>query len=290
MESELLTFRSVTGITLRGEAWGAPDAPVVVCAHGGGQTRHAWGQTARNLAANGYRGISIDLPGHGDSEWYADGCYSGSRMVSDMREVCLALGGPIAWVGASLGGLLGLGLQARHHLLSCLILVDIAPRMESSGVERVVSFMRGRPDGFESLEEAAEYVAAYLPHRPRPKSHDGLRKNLRQREDGRYVWHWDPRLMAPDMQQERMENNDYEAAARSLRIPSLLVRGQMSDVISEEGARAFLELAPGSEYVDLQGAAHMVAGDVNDVFSATIADFLRRRFQPAECAVGQERT
>ncbi len=286
MQSQPLSFTSVTGSRIAAEGWGDPAAPAVVCAHGGGQTRHAWGATARRLAEAGFHGITVDLPGHGDSDWYADGCYGGQRMVADMHQVCRQLEGPVAWVGASLGGLLGLGLQARHRPLSCLVLVDIAPRMETSGVERVIRFMRGRPDGFASIEEAAEYVASYLPHRPRPRSPEGLRKNLRLREDGRYVWHWDPRVMAPAVQSDRMENGDYEAAARSLRIPTLLVRGQMSDVISEAGARAFLEMVPDSEYLDLQGASHMVAGDVNDAFSASVLEFLQRKYRPAGRAAG----
>ncbi len=288
MKARLIGIPGTTGSRLVAEAWGDANAPAVICAHGVGQTRHAWGDTARGLAQAGYHAVSVDLPGHGDSEWYADGHYGGKRMTTDLQRICEHFGAPLAWVGASLGGLLGLGLQYRYAPLSALILVDIAPRMEAAGVERVLTFMRGRPDGFASIQEAADYVAAYLPNRKRPRSTDGLQKNLRQRSDGRYVWHWDPRVMEPGTQEERMQQSDYEGAARSLQIPALLIRGQHSDVISPAGAQEFQAMVKDSEYVDLHGAAHMVAGDVNDAFTDCVIEFLDRRYRPlAEPAVGK---
>jgi pimeloyl-ACP methyl ester carboxylesterase len=133
--------------------------------------------------------------------------------------------------------------------------------------------MRSAPNGFANLEEAANAVAGYLPHRPRPKDNSGLMKNLRLREDGRLHWHWDPRML------DGRGPRDFERmgrAAEALTIPTLLVRGQMSDVLSPEGARAFLDLAPHAEFVDIAGADHMVAGDRNDAFNAATFDFLER--------------
>src|SRR5205085_10912095 len=76
-----------------------------------------------------------------------------------------------------------------------LVLVDVAHQVELEGRNRIGTFMTGAPDGFASLEEAADAIAAYNPHRPRPTDLSGLAKNLRQREDGRWVWHWDPRFV-----------------------------------------------------------------------------------------------
>jgi pimeloyl-ACP methyl ester carboxylesterase len=161
-----------------------------------------------------------------------------------------------------------------------LVLVDVAPRIEPEGVKRIGAFMTGNLDGFASLDEVADAIAAYNPHRPRPNDLSGLKKNLRQRDDGRWVWHWDPRFVAgrfgsPDetrlssMDPERLPN-----AARNLRLPVLLVRGRMSDLLSEEGARELQELVPHARIADVAGAGHMVAGDRNDVFTAAVLDFL----------------
>ena len=122
------------------------------------------------------------------------------------------------------------------------MLVDIAPRIEPDGVAKIQAFMSQRPDGFGSLEEVADAIASYQPHRQRPRNLDGLAKNVRLGDDGRYRWHWDPRFRPAarlDQRQARLE-----ACARSLTLPTLLVRGGLSDILSEEGAKAFLALCP----------------------------------------------
>jgi non-heme chloroperoxidase len=161
---------------------------------------------------------------------------------------------------------------------SAVVLVDIAPRMDSQGVERIVAFMKARPDGFASLEEAADEVARYLPHRRRPPSSEGLARNLRQGEDGRWRWHWDPDFLTSRGTPEERENfhDRLMKAAASLEVPTLLVRGGMSEIVSEEGAREFLNVVPHAEYVDVEKASHMVAGDRNDEFCSAVVEFLSR--------------
>lgn len=280
-----LAYRLPSGLTLAADGYGDPAAPPVVFLHGGGQTRHAWAGSARTLADAGYFAISLDLRGHGDSDWAADGDYDADAIARDLCDVLAQLEGRAFVVGASLGGIAALLAEgnAPAPLGRGIVLVDVTPRIEVEGVMRIVGFMRARPDGFASLEEAADVVAAYLPHRTRPRDLRGLEKNLRLSADGRYRWHWDPALIKlwnPD----RFEPEEGQrllaerlAAARRLRVPVLLVRGRMSDVVSEEGAREFLEAVPGAEYVDLAAAGHMVAGDRNDAFTDAVVDFVRRR-------------
>lgn len=280
--SESVEFRTHHGITLRGEAWGNPADHPVILLHGGGQTRHAWGRTAKALGARGWRAIALDARGHGDSDWSVDGRYGLEDFVEDLRACVETLGARPAVVGASLGGMTALLTEARlgPEFLSELILVDITPKTEREGVDRIISFMRARPDGFGSLEEAADAVAGYLPHRQRPKDASGLGRNLRRGEDGRYRWHWDPRLLdMGNLGRERgaeLDTDPLSEAARLLRIPTLLVRGRLSDIVSEEGVKHFIELVPHAEFVDVSEAGHMVAGDSNDIFTTAVVDFLTR--------------
>jgi non-heme chloroperoxidase len=260
-----------------GDAWGDPKAPGVLLLHGGGQTRHAWGGTAAALADAGRHAIAVDLRGHGDSTWDPEGDYSVDAFARDLRAIAATFPQKPAVVGASLGGLATLIAQGEGHPppASAVVLVDIAPRVDQVGVGRIIDFMTGNPDGFATLDAAADAVAAYVVHRPRPMDLDGLRKNLRLGEDGRYRWHWDPRLMSGDKRPNATRQPDrLEAAARAIDVPMLLVRGRMSDVVSEDGARAFLEVAPRARYVDVSGAGHMVAGDRNDAFSQAVVGFL----------------
>jgi pimeloyl-ACP methyl ester carboxylesterase len=278
-------FAGRDGNRLAADVAGPADGPPVVLLHGGGQTRHSWGTTQAALAARGWRAYSVDLRGHGESEWAADGEYSLDAFAGDVLAVATALGRPPALVGASLGGISSLAAVGEHpdaDVGSALVLVDVAPRIEAAGRDRIGQFMAEHmDDGFASLEEVADSIQRYNPHRPRPRDLSGLRKNLRQRE-GRWFWHWDPQFMkgrrgaADETRTSLVEPERLEAAARSLRIPVLLVRGLVSDLLSEEGARALLEMVPRAELVHVAGAGHMVAGDRNDLFNEAVVQFLSR--------------
>jgi non-heme chloroperoxidase len=162
-----------------------------------------------------------------------------------------------------------------HVDATALVMVDIAPRVEIEGVGKIQAFMSQKPAGFSSLDEVAEAIANYQPHRKRARNLDGLAKNVRLGADGKYRWHWDPRFRPAKRDLEKRFAR-LVACARRLALPTLLVRGGLSDVLSEEGAQEFLRLCPQAEYVNVSGAAHMVAGDRNDIFGNAVIGFLAR--------------
>lgn len=270
-------FKASGGVTLAADVGGSGCEPPVVLLHGGGQTRYSWGRAAADLAQRGHHVISLDLRGHGESDWAAGADYSIDAFVADLDAVVATLERAPVLIGASLGGATALVAAGEHRgeFAQALVLVDVVPRMEAEGVGHIRDFMRANLHGFASVDEAADAVARYLPDRPRPASNEGLMKNLRPHADGRLYWHWDPAFQTgpiriqPDAMTARME-----AAARNIRVPTLLVRGKASNVVSDEGARRLLDLIPHAQYVDVEGAGHMVAGDRNDAFNEAIEDFL----------------
>lgn len=270
------------GVQLAADLYGNETDPPVLLLHGGGQTRHSWGGAARAFAEAGKFALSIDLRGHGHSDWSPDGVYGMTQFAADVRSIAASLGRPPALVGASLGGLsslLAVG-ESELPLASALVLVDVAPRIEVEGRMKIQGFMRAGMRGFDTLEAAADSIAAYIPHRPRPTDLSGLQKNLRQRGDGRWYWHWDPRWITNhegvDGQEGLVHHDRLTAAARRVTIPTMLVRGRMSDIVSDQGVQELLELIPHAEVVDVAGAGHMVAGDKNDVFNAAVIEFVNR--------------
>ena len=281
---ETISLTGLRGIRLVADVDGDPAAPPVMLLHGGGQTRYAWGTTLQTLAAKGWRAYSVDLRGHGDSEWAPDGDYSLDAFAADVRAIALGMPRPPALVGASLGGVASLAAIAETKgppIAAALVLVDVAPTIERDGAMRIGAFMAERMEsGFASLEEVADAIAAYNPHRPRPKDLSGLRKNLRRRADGRWAWHWDPRFISgrfgskDETRSSLVDAERLRAAARALTVPVLLVRGRMSDLLSEAGARELQELVPHARLVDVAGAGHMVAGDRNDAFNDAVVNFL----------------
>ena len=269
-------------VTIVADHWPGQRTPVVL-AHGGGQTRHSWGGTAAALSARGHRVVSIDLRGHGDSTWAPDRDYSMSAYRDDAVAIAEWVDEPLVWVGASLGGMTGLhAADSAPRRFAGLVLVDITPRPAKQGVERILAFMNDKAvEGFVSVEEAADAIAEYQPHRPRPSDLSGLRKNLRLGEDGRWRWHWDPAFLdqrtggTSEHARDR-HHAELEAMARRLTIPTLLVRGKLSDLVTEDEVAAFREMVPHAEYVDVADAAHMIAGDRNDVFTDAVLAFLDR--------------
>ncbi|MGE0215199.1 alpha/beta fold hydrolase [Mycolicibacterium sp.] len=281
-ESTTTTFRGADGLTLVGDEWnrpsGAPAAgsdPSILMLHGGGQNRFSWKKTGQVLASRGLHVVALDSRGHGDSDRSPDARYTVEALCEDTLAVIEQIGRPVVLIGASMGGMTGI-LAARRagpERVVRLILVDVVPRYEKDGSARIRDFMFSHVHGFESLEQAADAVAAYLPHRPRPSSTEGLKKNLRHR-GGRWYWHWDPAFLTPPDEDAFVRVEALEQAAIELTIPILLIRGKLSDVVSEKAVEDFLAKVPGAEFVELPGAGHTAAGDDNDAFSEAVVRFV----------------
>jgi pimeloyl-ACP methyl ester carboxylesterase len=273
-------------VVLRADAYGDPANTPVVLLHGGGQTRHSWRRSAAALADASLYSLAVDLRGHGESDWSPDGIYGLDRFAGDVVRIVEYVGRPAVLIGASLGGNASLAALGQHPSLAlALVLVDVSPFLRPAGAGRIRDFMTARAqDGFGSLEEVADAVSAYLPHRPRPTNLDGLRKNLRRVGD-RWFWHWDPAFLRSPADQAvqrdpLIDQARLGAAAASLRVPTLLMRGGESDVLAVEDAVRFLELVPHAEFATVPHAHHMVAGDDNSVFEDALHGFLDRRIRP----------
>ena len=277
---ETRRFAVAQNLSLCADVGGDPNWPSVILLHGGGQTRHSWGGAQRGLVARGFHVINLESRGHGDSDWAPDGVYTLSSLADDLRAVIATLPSLPALVGASMGGATSLYLigNSPTPVASALVMVDIVPRVESAGGHKIGQFMRANPRGFATLEEAADSVAAYYPHRARPSDVSGLMKNLRRREDGRLHWHWDPQFIT---QGERPEPPSFTDAllnaCAGVKLPTLLVRGMQSDIVGDAGVAEFKAHLPQLEVFNVKDAGHMVAGDRNDVFNDAVVEFLLRR-------------
>jgi pimeloyl-ACP methyl ester carboxylesterase len=242
--------------------WGPSTAPPVLCLHGGGQTAYMYEELGDALRDR-YHVLAPDLPWHGDSD-----------PIDDMGRQTLAESIPplmhefgferAAFVGASLGGIVSMTLAAaRPELVTSIVLIDIGHRLEDEGVNRIIEFMTRR-ESFASLEEAAGEVAEYLPQRKQVKA-ENLRRNLRQRPDGRWEWKhsYGRRIREqgeiPGGWRELMAGLEQEITG--IHRPVLVLRGAASDVLSDEGAEEVAALLPDARLARIKSAGHHAAGD-----------------------------
>ena len=251
------------------------DSPVLF-AHGFGQTRGAWLRTGMALAAEGYAGLSYDARGHGESDRNAaDESYVGEQFTDDLIILAGEQAQPPILVGASMGGLFAMLAESRWPgLFRAMVLVDITPRWEQAGLQRILAFMTAFPDGFASLDHAGDVIAAYQPQRRKRKSAEELRELLREGPDQRWRWHWDARLIDDLVRDSARHQDDIANAARTLGCPVLLISGGRSDLVSADTVEEFQSLVPHAHHVHLPQATHMLAGDDNDTFTRTVLQYL----------------
>ena len=274
-------FQTAPDITIVADTFGnSSDTPVLLL-HGGGQTRHSWKQTGMRLAEAGWYVIAPDTRGHGESSWSKNLEYSFDYLTDDLIAIISSLDKKPILIGASMGGICSIiALSRQPDIASALVLVDVSPDMEKKGVDRIFDFMSARPNGYGSLQEVQDAVTAYLPQRKNRGSLKGLKKNLRKLPNGNWGWHWDPNMLEVwknnTTHRDPSQINDFlTEILKNLQIPALLVRGAMSDVVSKKTVSKLLAIAPQLQYVDVQDAGHMVAGDSNAVFTEALLDFLK---------------
>ncbi|CAH1663677.1 MULTISPECIES: alpha/beta hydrolase [unclassified Chelatococcus] len=274
-------FELPNGLILVGKEVGDPSASLVLLFHGGAQNHRAWERSLQSLARSGYRAIAVDMRGHGDSGWAPDGRYGiedwGADTVCLVEQLSRESNKKIALVGASRGGLGALLTAASHpDLVSCLVMIDVAPRIDESGMGAIRAFMQRSAEGFATVEDAAAALTKFMNRSPRGDA-SGLQAIMRRAENGLLFWTWDPRMAASEFVRPPSEAVLSIEAARRLTVSTLVVRGGNSELMRDCDVDHFRSITPHLESVTVPGIGHMLTGDSNDAFMPSVLDFLRRR-------------
>jgi len=273
-------FTLIDGRQVHYLEWGPSGAPAVLCLHGGGQTAYMYEELGQALHRR-YHVLAPDLPDHGDSDPADE--FGRHAIAATLPALTAHFGITKAvLVGASLGGIVAITHTATHaDSVAAIVLIDIGHKLEPAGVMKIMEFM-GAHESFASLEDAASEIAKYLPYRKsfRPES---LRRNLRQRADGRWVWKhgYNRRLRAaaaagvetPRPWETAVAGLDVDAAA--LRCPVLVLRGATSDVLSQQGAEEVAALIPNAHLATVAKAGHLAAGDNPESTASLVSAFLK---------------
>lgn len=264
------------GVDLAADGYGPQDGPAVLFFHGGGQSRRSWRGSARQVADAGYRALSFDLRGHGESDWAPDGDYILDAFARDVAALIDSFHRPVTLVGASRGGQAALvGASRRPGKVALVMLADVAPLLRDDGVDTIRGFFQASRDGFASLDDAADALAHHL-GQPRLQDPSGLSKAMRKGQHDRLYWQWDPATVSPQFLNPPSEGEALEEAAAIIRAPVVMVRAELSTIVTDESVALFRKLTPQLDVQLAKGVGHMFTGDRNDAFGEALLDQLSR--------------
>ena len=255
--------------------WGAPNAPPIVLLHGGHQSCHSWDLVSLHLAQN-YRILALDQRGHGDSEWARDLDYSNHTMSLDAEAFIQAIGldRPIL-IGHSMGGRNSMLLTKRNAaLLRALVVVDIGPEISPEGRQAISSFVRANQE-FDNLEHFVENVRKYDPYRPREHIERTVKYNMLERADGKFVSKCDsnPRRLGLTHNTSLLDNIELDDA-RGFDLPVLVIRGENSNILTQDAAERFRDALPKGKQVTVPKCGHNVHGQNTLGFLDALGSFL----------------
>jgi pimeloyl-ACP methyl ester carboxylesterase len=267
-------------ITLHGRRyhyteWGEPALPPLVMLHGITTHARTWDDEARLLAAC-YRVLALDQRGHGDSDPPPDADYSDAALLSDLEAFVDALGlGRITLVALSLGGRVAINYAAHHPTrVERLVVVDIGPEIAVEGRARVGQLMAGAPEHFETVDDVVAHIRANAPLYSEAMLRQRAEHAVRPLPGGGFTWKYDRALRDAIRQGRIRVPDDLWAEWRAITCPSLLVRGALSDMLSEDTARRMADELPTARLVVVPDAGHTVPGDQPARFQLLLREFL----------------
>lgn len=254
--------------------WGGRGHPMLLL-HGGGLNAHTWDVVCLMLRDR-YRCVALDQRGHGDSEWSPANDYGVESQVHDVEGFAIALGleNPVL-VGQSMGGLNSMAYAVRHSAsMKALVVVDVGPEINPVGTQRIREFA-STPE-LESPEAFLERAVKFNPLRDPVVLRRSLFYNLRQLPTGKWALKHDQRRASEEV--GRIAATQRERLAKEvskISCPTLIVRGALSEVLSDEAAEKFARSLPHARWVRVENAGHNVQGDNPRGLLETMNPFLR---------------
>jgi pimeloyl-ACP methyl ester carboxylesterase len=250
-----------------------PGAPDLVLLHGFTGHARSWDAFAEAMTDR-YRVLALDQRGHGESGWAAADQYGAGEMAKDLTAFVAAMGlDQFTLLGLSMGGIVTMEYAgARPKALAACVIVDIAPEIVPAGLTRIQTGVQST-DVFASKDEA--FAAARAANSLPPEAHHRHRvdHNLMRTADGRWTWRYDRALRTPGNARARDADALWRACA-NINVPTLIIRGDRSDVMSPELAERMLQTIPYARLELVANSGHAVPLDAPDGFLAAARGFL----------------
>ena len=266
--------------------WGNEHLPPLVLLHGGGLTAHTWDMACLLLRQH-FHCIALDMRGHGDTGWTPEdrlGEDNGELMVADTAAFIDHLGyAQVILCGMSMGGMNAIRYAAVHHdRIERLVIVDIAPVTMAQGLMELEAFRR-ETETMSRFEDFLERAIQFNPQRKPDHLKYSLLHSLKP-VDGGWTWKQDhrprptPQLPEEQLLEARKQRSEaLWAQVRQIPVPTLLMRGEISKILSAEAADQMVSEMRDAEHVVIAGAGHSVQGDNPRGFAEALHAFIERR-------------
>ncbi len=255
--------------------WGNSTAPVLIAVHGFTSHAHSWDTFARAMRDR-YHVIALDQRGHGETEWATD--YHAARRVEDLEQFIQHLGlKKPTLVGLSMGGRCVYQFTAKHpDQVDRLVIVDIAPESAAAGTSRISAGIQAQ-DVFDTPDEAFAVARAANARPPDAELRARVQHGLMRRDDGKWTFRYDSALRHTPGARAVATPEEIERDWQSLKnitCPTLLVRGESSDILSPEHAQRMAASIPNCQLVEVRDSGHSVPLDNPTGFLSAVEPFL----------------
>jgi pimeloyl-ACP methyl ester carboxylesterase len=262
-------FVDVNGLHIHYLDWGNAGKPPLILLHGIARVAHTFDHVAPHFAKD-YHVIAIDMRGHGDSGWHAQGAYLVEDYTSDIEALIEQLGlrNVVLW-GASTGGRVVQMIAGQHpQWVSAVIVEDVGPERPAAISNRRGDRMAKEANGWATLDEMLVQIKAENPHAPEPILRNLAHHGSKARTDGRIVWKRDPAILKGFVPTELW------ATVRKIKAPIIYVLGGASTIVPLETQAELKRSLPQAEIVTLPGLGHYPSDEKPDDFLAIVDRFL----------------
>ena len=270
---ELIELR---GLRFHYRDWTSQQAngPDLVLLHGYTGHCRSWDAFAKVMSKQ-YRVLALDQRGHGETEWAPADQYGTMEMVADLDAFVSALRlESFVLLGLSMGGMVAIAYAGtRPAQLERLVIVDIAPEIAAEGI-RNIQHSVARSDVFDTVEEAFRRARVDNPIPPEGHHYDRVRASLMRTDEGKWTYRYDRALRDPGNQRLRLAVEEGWDSVASFNVPTLLIRGEHSPLLSRDVADKFVSIAKNSQLVEVPGSGHPVPLDKPEGFLDAIQTFL----------------
>ena len=255
--------------------WGNPSNPTMIFLHGFAQQCHSWDFVALAFADR-YHIIALDQRGHGDSDWAPDGDYSPETQQKDIEAFVDTLAiSQFILMGLSMGGRNSFTYSANNpSRVTALIIVDAGPENVRAGTQNIRNFVE-QEDELDSIDAFVDRVIKYNPRRDPIQIRGSIINNLKELPDGKWTWKYDKAIRTPTPQNLSWTSEQAWECIHRIGCPTLVVRGERSDLFREETMNQMRLTIPDCTTVTIPRAGHLVQGDNPVDFVSAVMDFLQ---------------